>query len=927
MPDGLVSEYFDLAALNLQKEQAEKIILEYFETAKKVNSNPIDGEGQAKALAELAKQVKILADAKIQLDNAEGKLAISQTELGKRTVALRVETAANNKVAKEEAQLASNLTGAYERLNIQHKQLVKAYQDAAAAGKLSSAELVGMKDKANALGSQLAKIDVDVQKHGRNVGNYSSQWNGLGNAINQISREVPNFAQSFQLGILAISNNLPILQDELKNARLRIAELKAEGKEAPSLFSQIAKSIISWQTALTLGIALALKYSKELEDFGRSLKELIFPVTAAEKAQRAYSAALADTKIGTLIADISRVSEVLKLAEGRFISKEKALKEYNSTLGSTFGYTQDLNTAEKNIVENSKNVIQATALKTVALQAYTEAAKFQVQMMQKMELTTLQNILTLGDKSFKADVLKNNRKFAEEEFARLTKIGDDALAAATKLSANVVVAEEKDNKKRTKAAQDLTSEKLAAKQKEIEEQRLIDIQRLQEEADTAKAISDNTDKSYEDRIHALDTYLKKKESILKLNYQAEIQGTTESLAKIAEIEKKSPGSRTNEENVLLLNKKNLTTHLLALQEKYDTDENKQVLEGEKERLKIVKDFSDKQVKEIESRLNNIQLAGKKAGLSDVEILQNQIAYISEASKAWGLSVESRKKLGEELTNLLIKQQKEIDTEEEKLEKKRDMRRKENLKAAKVLARELAMLVYTLLQAQAENEIAALERSKEISNEKYEADKEAIDKSFQAEEDKDAQKKVLEAEQKERNAEIDKEIKQQKRNQAIYDKLLALAQITINTAVNASKAGSPIAAALYIAAGAVQAGIVAATPIPEYAKGKSKNNPYSGDALAGEAGTEMWVKKDGTLELITKPRIIPTLAGDTILSQKQLAQGAALPYLQKAGVAQDNGDIKDFFRDQFSKQNRILGQRDTLVIDNSKYYERVKSIGR
>lgn len=90
--------------------------------------------------------------------------------------------------------------------------------------------------------------------------------------------------------------------------------------------------------------------------------------------------------------------------------------------------------------------------------------------------------------------------------------------------------------------------------------------------------------------------------------------------------------------------------------------------------------------------------------------------------------------------------------------------------------------------------------------------------------------------------LNKKVAEEKRRAAIFDKLLALAQIAINTEKAASAdlakyqefAGPYIA--LDIALGAAQAAVVLSKPIPTYQVG-TKNHP-GGPAIVGEAGPEL-----------------------------------------------------------------------------------------
>jgi len=146
--------------------------------------------------------------------------------------------------------------GSYNELDAQTKQLIKDYR---ALGDIEGVN----KEKAELLSKQifdntakLKQYDQTLNQNFRNVGNYRSAFDGLGMSVNQLTRELPAFTNSIQTGFLAISNNLPILADQLRLASDRTKALRAEGQAAPSVFSQLVKALFSWQTAMSLGITL-----------------------------------------------------------------------------------------------------------------------------------------------------------------------------------------------------------------------------------------------------------------------------------------------------------------------------------------------------------------------------------------------------------------------------------------------------------------------------------------------------------------------------------------------------------------------------------------------------------------------------------------------------------------------------------------------
>ena len=110
--------------------------------------------------------------------------------------------------------------------------------------------------------TNIKELDASIGNHQRNVGNYASSWNGLSFSIQQVARELPSLAVSPQTFFLAISNNLPILADQLALTKQRVQELKNAGQSFTPVWKQVLSSIISWQTALVAGITVLTLYGK-----------------------------------------------------------------------------------------------------------------------------------------------------------------------------------------------------------------------------------------------------------------------------------------------------------------------------------------------------------------------------------------------------------------------------------------------------------------------------------------------------------------------------------------------------------------------------------------------------------------------------------------------------------------------------------------
>lgn len=114
-------------------------------------------------------------------------------------------------------------------------------------------------------------------------------YNGLNMSIQQLARDLPVLSMGPQMFFMAISNNLPIFTDELARARKEYEAMIASGQKGVPVWRQVLSSILSWQTALAVGITLTVAYGKEIGNWVTSLfrgkKALDTARMAAERFQ------------------------------------------------------------------------------------------------------------------------------------------------------------------------------------------------------------------------------------------------------------------------------------------------------------------------------------------------------------------------------------------------------------------------------------------------------------------------------------------------------------------------------------------------------------------------------------------------------------------------------------------------------------------
>lgn len=115
------------------------------------------------------------------------------------------------------------------------------------------------------------KVNSDLNAISNHALKSKSSFNGLQNSINQLSREIPAFTFSAQTGFMALSNNLPIFADEIGRIRKENEALSASGQKGVPVWKQLLSGLLSWQTAMMVGITLITVYGKEIGEFFKSL--------------------------------------------------------------------------------------------------------------------------------------------------------------------------------------------------------------------------------------------------------------------------------------------------------------------------------------------------------------------------------------------------------------------------------------------------------------------------------------------------------------------------------------------------------------------------------------------------------------------------------------------------------------------------------
>jgi hypothetical protein len=566
----------------------------------------------------------------IALEQAKVKQAKAENDLNQQKARSEAIT---NKLTRSEQMLQS----AYSRVNGWLGKLRNEYRDLAIKkelnAKLTDAEITRMKNievRMQSYDAALKKVDASMGNHQRNVGNYGMVYNGLGNSINQLSREMPAFANSMQTGFMAISNNLPIFFDEIEKIKKSNAELIAQGQPVKSVFSQIGSSIFSIGTALSVGVTLLTVYGAKIVEWVSNLGGANDKLEKQRKIREQINKEYKDgiEYVGKESAQYVGLIQTLKRTNENSQERRDLIVKINDEYGTTLKNISDeskfqnqLNQSVKNYIEYKKQEFQIKVneekiarnlqyqLKLEKEIKDTQNAKFQAQIKYDLQKKALEgediNDLLLRDQT---GLTKTTNKLIEQQkqLEILNKHLEDyglKIATATDEKGGLGFDNEKTKTKKEKEDKDYINKKLKG----------------------AKRLNDDLDKydwkSLNRRLEQIIDY-HKEETLLQIEHEGQLrelkilQGnhTAEELAKL---EKENQLMILNEK-IDFLKRNHFDTTQLEI-------EYQRLLNGEikKEQSTFAKDFN--QVVKLTADYF-IEQSNRKIAQIELEKQQHEKAY-------------------------------------------------------------------------------------------------------------------------------------------------------------------------------------------------------------------------------------------------------------------------------------------------------------
>ena len=156
-----------------------------------------------------------------------------------------------------------NLEGSVNGLRKSIRDLTAQYNALSAADREGSVGN-GIAERISKMQAQVSAAEQRLGNFRSKVGNYQSAFNGLNVSVSQIVRELPSATMGANMFFLAISNNIPMLVDEINKLRAANKLAMKEGKQGVPILKQLGAAVFSWNSLISVGITLLTVYGKDI---------------------------------------------------------------------------------------------------------------------------------------------------------------------------------------------------------------------------------------------------------------------------------------------------------------------------------------------------------------------------------------------------------------------------------------------------------------------------------------------------------------------------------------------------------------------------------------------------------------------------------------------------------------------------------------
>ena len=323
-------------------------------------------------------KIKARIQLETDLEKAEERLRLAQSGEAAALAATNQDIAEQNRLNQTRAALMrANIPIEVEARNqvdftkLSYDQLNAIYEANALELKKLSLSQKAQRDELVAYQQQIAAI-MTTMEAGISAGRGGMQrlgknFDGLSYSISQLLREAPAAAVSMNTFFLAISNNVPMVVDQIRKVITANKQLKAAGTETVSVVKQIGKSLLSFNAIMMLVVTLFTFFGEDILKWAKNLitgNKVIISTTKALKNLKKQIKETSD-EFGEGLSTLYRLQLQWKNLRTE-AEKTKWIKNNQSEFSKLGIAINDVTDAENVFVKNTAAVIESMRLRAIA---------------------------------------------------------------------------------------------------------------------------------------------------------------------------------------------------------------------------------------------------------------------------------------------------------------------------------------------------------------------------------------------------------------------------------------------------------------------------------------------------------------------------------------------------------------------------------
>lgn len=451
-----------------------------------------------------------------------------------------------------------------------------------------------LKSKIRELQEQLRQLDETAENTDTvpaGAAQAGRQYNGLHMSVQQIARELPAATMGLNMFFLAISNNLPVLTDEIKRAKAANEELKASGQSTVPVWRQLISSIFSWQTALMVAITVLSMYGKEIASWVGSLFKSKDALEETRREQEKLNKSMADARTSAAkeTAGLRVLYAMTQNANASMRDRTAAVKELQSQYPAYFG-----SLSQEAILAGNASAAYRQLTQDIMSAAYARAYQ------ERLEDLASKNVDELRGSQADYNYMSRNKKAYDDAVAYMN-------SAQGKADRNQYAFSKTDAHTRAQSGVTIDPEAIERYEKyakvidDFETRR----ERWQRHNENYKR-NEATMQSYEDEI------LKRQSAVEKTTQGASYEQDRKEAEREAERRAKEE-ERIGKER--LKARKDLDKDLLALQRQNQDDETALMQDGTQKKLAEIDNDYKQRIAEIDRQETEFRKKNKEAGLA------------------------------------------------------------------------------------------------------------------------------------------------------------------------------------------------------------------------------------------------------------------------------------------------------------------------